>query len=77
MKRIKLNKKEKECVKEWLETGQFSHCPFLQIKKTFCFLGTKSEIFRVCKSWFPEADTCPCEYYGLPYVTRKAKEMIK
>jgi hypothetical protein len=81
---LKLTKKEKECVKEWLKDKDCGRCPFTSIKRHLCFIAIPENRHRICKSWFPKLidnrlfnSNCPCSNYNLSTVIRRAKEMIK
>jgi len=56
-------------IKEWLKTRDDGNCPFLG-EKNGC---------GICEAIFPtlENNKHPCEQFGIQYVTRVAKQVVK
>ncbi len=76
--RKKLTKKQKECVRKWLNilgSEKEWNCPFGNCKNKYPH--------SICKSWFPKTNKsilncpCPCYCYHISTVIKRAKEMIK
>jgi hypothetical protein len=84
MTKIKLTRKEKECVREWLKDKNRCVCPFFILVREIhvgCYSDKKC---RVCYSYFskvrPKVNSyhrCPCHLYQISTVIKRAKEMLK
>jgi len=77
---MKLSKTKIKQIERWLRRlkDKANICPFYaDTAYNWCVRGRA--IYKICRNTFPKTvgKSCPCREYTLPYVIKKAKQMVK